>query len=197
MRSLTRVAVVLVAPVLFALGTIPLTATDAASAPPDAALDASVPDAKTPPYPPNFDAGKPKPDAPAPKKDTGPDAPPKPIPPDPTPLVSDAVFVMSVRFHKGEVTTAKVRREKLPAKAAVDRHFGRFAAELYSGPTLVERIRFDFPLINDDSNAADVYAKGLDVTVDVKIPDSDRPNKLEIWDRSTDKRWKLEYPPKP
>lgn len=198
MRSLTRVAVVLVAPALFALATIPLTTTDAASATPDGGgLDASVPDAKTPPYPPKFDAGKPKPDAPGPKKDAPADAPPKPIPPDPTPLAADGVFVMSVRFNKGEITVAKVRREKLPAKAAVDRHFGRFAAELYSGPTLVERIRFDFPLINDDSNASDIYAKGLDVTVDVRIPDSDRPNKLEIWDRSTDKRWKLDYPPKP
>lgn len=196
MRSLIRAAVVLVAPALFALGTIPLTATDAASAPPDAALDAHLPDAKTPPYPPKFDA-KPKPDVPPPDVKDAPADVPKPIPPDPTPLATDAVFVMSVRFNKGEVSITKVRREKLVMKAAVDRHFGRFAAELYSGPTLVERIRFDFPLINDDSNAADVYAKGLDVTADVRVPDSDRPNKLEIWDRSTDKRWKLDYPPKP
>jgi len=199
MRGLIRPAVVLVGPALFALATIPLTTTDAASATPDAALDAHLPDSKTPPYPPSFDAGKPKLDAQldAPKKDALlVDAPPKPIPPDPTPLVADSVFVLSVRFNKGEVTVTKVRREKLPVKAAVDRHFGRFAAELYSGPTVIERIRFDFPLINDDSNASDIYAKGLDVTVDVKIPDSDRPNKLEIWDRATDKRWKLDYPPK-
>ncbi len=197
MRSLIRAAVVLVGPALFALTTIPLTTTDAASATPDGGkLDASIPDGKAPPYPPKFDAGKPKFDAPKPMPDAPSDVP-KPIPPDPTPLAADAVWVMSVRFHKGDVTITKVRREKLATKAAVDRHFGRFAAELYSGPTLVERIRFDFPLINDDTNASDVYAKGLDVTVDVKIPDSDRPNKLEIWDRATDRRWKLEYPPKP
>ena len=198
MRNLTRPLVVLVAPALLALATIPLATTDAASATPDAALDAQVPDSKQPPYPPSFDAGKPKLDAqPPPKKDAAVDVAPKPIPPDPSPLVAEGVFVLSMRFHNGNVTVAKVRREKLATKAAVDRHFGRFAAELYSGPTVIERIRFDFPLINDDSPASDVYEKGLDVTVEVKIPDSDRPNKLEIWDRATDKRWKLDYPPKP
>jgi len=195
MRSLTRVAVVIVAPALLALATIPLATSDAASATPDA----SLPDSKPPPYPPSFDAGKPKLDAAPPKKDALPpvvDAPPKPIPPDPTPLAADAVFILSVRFNKGDVTVTKVRREKLSMKMPIDRHFGRFAAELYSGPTVIERIRFDFPLINDDGPAAEAYSKGLDVTVEVKIPDSDRPNKLEIWDRATDKRWKLDYPPK-
>ena len=57
-------------------------------------------------------------------------------------------------------------------------------------------IRFDFPLINDDSKASEVYEKGLDVTVEVRVPDSDRPNKFEIWDRANDKRWQFEYPPK-
>jgi hypothetical protein len=193
MRGL-RVIVVLLAPALFALGTIPLATTNAVSATPDASIDASI-DAAKPPLP--MDAAKPKLDAqPPPKKDALVDAPPKPIPPDPTPLVSDAVFVLSVRFNKGTVTITKVKREKLAVKSAVERRMGRFAAELFSGPTLVERIRFDFPLINDDSKASEVYEKGLDVTVDVRIPDSDRPNKFEIWDRATDQRWKFDYPPK-
>lgn len=120
----------------------------------------------------------------------------KSIQPDPTPLVADAVFVLSIRFDKGKVSIVKVGREKLPKKAAVPRKLGRFAVELLSGPTVVERVRFDFPLIHDDDVAGEAYAKGLDVTVDVRIPDSDRPNKLEIWDRATDKRWKYTYPPK-
>lgn len=120
----------------------------------------------------------------------------KSIQPDPTPLVADAVFVLSIRFDKGKVSITKVVREKLPKKAAVPRKLGRFAVELLSGPTVVERVRFDFPLIHDDDVAGEAYAKGLDVTVDVRVPDSDRPNKLEIWDRATDKRWKYTYPPK-
>jgi hypothetical protein len=203
MRSVTRVAAVLVAPALAALAMMPLATTHAASsagASPNASFDAALPDTKPPPYPPKFDAGKPKFDAAADaKKDALPpvvDAP-KPIPPDPTPLVTGAVFVLTVKYDKGVVSIAKARREKLPKKGAVERHFGRFAAELYSGPTLVERVRFDFPLINDDSKTAEAYENGLTVAVEVKIPDSDRPNKLEIWDRATDKRWTFDYPPKP
>lgn len=191
-----RMIVVLAGPALFALGTIPLMSGDASSATPDGGLDTSWESGK-PPLP--IDGGRPKLDAAPPKKDGALDAPkppPTPIPPDPTPLVSDAVFVLSVRFNKGTVQITKVRREKLASKSAVERRMGRFAAELFTGPTLIERIRFDFPLINDDSKASEVYEKGLDVTVEVRVPDSDRPNKLEIWDRANDQRWKFEYPPK-
>ena len=200
MRTLIRATVVLGAPGLLALLVLLPISREAPAAGPDGgpSLDASL-DVAKPPYPPTFDAGKPKLDAAI--LDAKKDAPlpsdaAKPIPPDPTPLFTDAVFVLTVKFDKGVVSIVKVRHEKLPAKVALERRFGRFAAELFSGPTLVERVRFDFPLINDDSTATEVYEKGLVVTVDVRIPDSDRPNKLEIWDRADDKRWKFDYPPK-
>ncbi len=120
----------------------------------------------------------------------------RPIAPDPVPLQSDAFFVLTVTFRRGSITVDEIAREKLATKQAAVRRFGRFAAELYSGPTLVERVRFDFPLISDDDYASDMYARGLVTTVKVRIPDSDRPNKLEIWDRATDRRWRLEYPPR-
>lgn len=203
MRSLIRATVALAAPVLLGLSVLLPVAREAPAAGPDSGTPDVAPilDAnKPPPYPPSFDAGKPKLDAGA--MDAKKDAPPlpndaqKPIPPDPAPLVSDAVFILTVKWDKGVVSITKVRHEKLATKVAVDRRFGRFAAELYSGPTLVERIRFDFPLINDDSYTTEVYEKGLTVDVEVKIPDSDRPNKFEIWDRANDKRWKFDYPPK-
>lgn len=167
------------------------------------ATDASFPDAK-----PSWDAGKPsdafKLDAPPkfdapPKLDAKLDAKtdayvPPPILPDPTPLTCDAVYVLTVKWDKGTLTLDKVRTEKLAQKAALPRKFGRFAAELYVGDTLLERLRFDIPLLVDDSVASETYAKGLVTTVDVKIPDSERPNRLEIWDRATDKRWKFVYP---
>jgi hypothetical protein len=120
----------------------------------------------------------------------------RPIAPDPSPLLSDAVFALTITFAKGSITVDRVEREKLPSKQAVVRRFGRFAAELYSGPTLLERVRFDFPLIADDDYAGDVYARGLITSVKVRIPDSERPNKLEIWDRATDRRWSFDYPPR-
>ncbi len=201
MHRVTRIGIVL-APALLVAGIIPLSASSAPSAAPSSTADAALsPDSTPLPLPdaklPIFDAHKPI-DGGA-KKDAQPtydSNAPKPIPPDPVPLASDVALVMTVRFNKGAVTVEKVRREKLGQKMVLPRHFGRFAAELYSGPTLVERIRFDFPLIADDDLAGDTYAKGLDVTVEVRIPESDRPNKLEIWDRASDRRWKFAYPPK-
>jgi hypothetical protein len=202
MRTLIRATVALSAPGLLALAVMLPISREAPAAGPDSGTPDVSPMLdvyKPPPYPPKFDAGKPKLDAAG--LDAKKDAPlpqdaTKPIPPDPTPLFTDAVWVLSVKFDKGVVSITKVKHEKLAVKGTVDRRFGRFAAELYSGPTLVERVRFDFPLINDDSVASEIYEKGLVVSVDVKIPDSDRPNKLEIWDRANDKRWKFDYPPK-
>jgi len=200
MRSLnlhglfSRLAVFATAPAVVAIAVALLASPGASSAPTaDASFDvmpskdAAVPDTR--------DAAV----------DVRPDAPKLPdvrfidarvIPPDPTPLISDSVFVMSVRFDKGTISIDKTKRVTLGKKEALPRHMGRFAAELYVGPTLIERLRFDFPLISDDDNASESYAKGLNVVVEVKIPDSDRPTRLEIWDRATDKRWTFPYPPK-
>jgi hypothetical protein len=147
---------------------------------PDVAFDARRPDAI--PVPPDVNP---------PVADARP-----PIPPDPTPLAAEALFVIGFRYANRTFTIARVRRESLPKPAAVPRRFGRFAAELYVGPTLLERIRFDVPLLHDDDQASESYEKGLDITVDVKLPDSDRPTRLEVWDRATDRRWRFAYPPK-
>lgn len=117
------------------------------------------------------------------------------IAPDPTPLPCDAVLVLSVRYDKGTIRLEKVRREAVAKGTTLPRRFGRFAAELYVGPTLLERARFDFPLIHDDDAPGAVFGKTLDFTVEVRVPDSDRPTRLEIWDRASDKRWIFRYPP--
>lgn len=201
-RSLIiRGSVLAAGPLLLAMAAsfVSITASSAPNAPTslDAISKDALPsaDASPPPKDAFIDGGKTdatpkKPDALPPPHDTA-----KPIAPDPTPLAADAIYVLTVRWNKGQLAVSKVRREKLPKKDTLPRHLGRFAAELYSGPDLVERLRFDFPLIEDDTALGDTYAKGLDVSVEVKIPDSVRPNKLEIWDRATDRRWSFPYPP--
>jgi hypothetical protein len=117
------------------------------------------------------------------------------VAPDPTPLACDSVLVLTVRFFHGDLEITRVRREPVAKGTVLPRRFGRFAAELYVGPTLLERARFDFPLIQSDDAIGSFYAKTLDISVDVRVPDSDRPNKLELWDRASDRRWLLRYPP--
>jgi hypothetical protein len=202
---LLRAAIVGAPAGLLALA-ISLASSSSSSAP--VALDAMSFDASLPDINKSFDAkmpfdvikldGKPT-DAKLPWGDVALDIreeAPKPIAPDPTPLACESVYVLTVKWDKGVLTLDKTRHEKLAAKAVLPRKFGRFAAELYVGPTLLERLRFDIPLLSDDDNTSAAYAKGLVTSVDVRIPVSDRPTRLEIWDRATDKRWVYPYPPK-
>jgi len=161
--------------------------------PPDASwTDATLPDAK----PPVLDAagGEEGP------KDAKPDAldaeAAPPIPPDPTPLVCEYAFVLHVQWNKGVLSIEGARREKQTKKGALPHHMGRFAVELYVGPTLLDRDRFDIPLIGDDGPTSDAFGKGLVTAIDVRVPESDRPTRMEIWDRATDNRWIFAYPPK-
>ena len=190
----SRLAVLATAPAAVAIVVALLSSPGASSAPAaDASLDATPP-SKDAASPDTRDAADVRVDAPKLPDVRFTDV--RVIPPDPTPLVSDAIFVLTVRFDKGTISIDKTKRVTLAKKEALPRHMGRFAAELYVGPTLIERLRFDFPLISDDDNASESYAKGLNVAVDVKVPDSDRPTRLEIWDRATERRWTFPYPPK-
>lgn len=195
-----RAAVVLGAPAIVA--TIVSFGSGASSAPPIYPPDANWTDATLPDVKLIVDANLDVAfaDAKTPAKDAKIDAPldvsPPPIPPDPTPLVCDTVFVLGVQWNKGVVTIERARREKLPKKMQLPHHMGRFAVELYVGPTLLDRDRFDVPLLGDDGPASDPFGKGLVTIVDVRVPESDRPTRLVIWDRATDKRWTFDYPPK-
>ena len=197
-------AAIVVAPGGLLVLAISLASTRSSSAPValDASYDAQLPDAKTFDAKVQPDVGKGDAKAPFDAKlpwgDVGVDAhvDARPIAPDPTPLACESVFVLTVKWDKGVLTLDRTRREKLLAKSVLPRKFGRFAAELYVGPTLLERLRFDIPLLTDDDSTSAAYGKGLVTSVDVKIPESDRPTRLEIWDRATDERWVYAYPPK-
>jgi hypothetical protein len=68
-------------------------------------------------------------------------------PPDPTPLTERAWWVYPVTYDRGELRVDPPRLECLPRPTASARRMGRFAFELWLGGELVERIRFDFPLL--------------------------------------------------
>jgi hypothetical protein len=68
-------------------------------------------------------------------------------PADPTPIISKSQWVYDLRWDKGSIYLLGVHPLELPAPQATPRVMGRFAVELYSGATLVERARFDFPML--------------------------------------------------
>ncbi len=129
-----------------------------------------------------------------------------PIVPDPPALVEQGQWVYDLRYDRADVFLVGVHRVSLLEPRATPRVMGRFALELYSGPTLIERVRFDFPGLGaaDPSVAKDGGKQplhgGVSLTaklatrVGVMLPATQRGTKLELWDRATDRRWRLPWP---
>ena len=137
----------------------------------------------------------------------GPDASAlEPIAPDPTPLVASRQWVYDLRYDKGDVYLVGVHASDLPAPRATPRVMGRFAFELYTGPVLTERVRFDFPGLGayeepvPDGGRRPLHGatvswnSKLTTHVGVMLPAVDRGTKLVLWDRATNRRWPLPWP---
>jgi hypothetical protein len=123
------------------------------------------------------------------------------IPPDPVPMVSRKQWVFDLRWSKGEPYLLAVRPLDLGAPQETPRAMGRFAVELFEGPTLIERVRFDFPMLGADEPRDAGYMdppsfqRNLTSRIGVMFPAVNRGTRLELWDRATDRRWPLPWPP--
>jgi hypothetical protein len=116
-------------------------------------------------------------------------------PPDPTPMVERSQWVFDLRWDRGDVYLVGVHPLELPAPQATPRAMGRFAVELFEGPTLIERVRFDFPLLGaEEPDAAIMLTPKLRTRIGVVFPASKRGTRLELVDRSSGRRWGLPWP---
>jgi hypothetical protein len=133
--------------------------------------------------------------------------------PDPAPLSEKKQWIYDLRYAGGDLYLLGIHPLELPAPQATPRAMGRFALELYEGATLIERARFDFPMLGDvmPAGGADAgpkagrerpiqgappsFAGKLVTRIGVMFPASKRGTKLVIVDRATDMRWPLPWPP--
>lgn len=116
-------------------------------------------------------------------------------PPDPPALVERMQWVFDLRWDRGDVWLLGVHPLELPAPQATPRVMGRFALELFEGPTLIERARFDFPLLGapEPDGGPSLTAK-LRTRIGVMFPASSRGTRLDLVDRATGRRWALPWP---
>ncbi|HEY8041765.1 MAG TPA: hypothetical protein VIF15_18300 [Polyangiaceae bacterium] len=118
--------------------------------------------------------------------------------PDPPALVERAQWVFDLRWDRGDVWLLAVHPLELPGPQATPRVMGRFALELFEGKTLLERVRFDFPLLGvPEVDGGPSLTSKLRTRIGVVFPATARGTRLELWDRATNRRWSLPWPPQP
>ena len=124
------------------------------------------------------------------------------IPPDPPALSERMQWVFDLRWDRGDVYLLEVHKTDMGAPHPTPRVMGRFALELYEGPTLIERVRFDFPMLGVPETpdagfrTPPRFEPKLKTRIGVFFPATKRGTRLELWDRAKDTRYPLPWPPK-
>jgi hypothetical protein len=132
--------------------------------------------------------------------DAGP--PPGGFAPDPTPLVTRHQWVVDLGYREGVVSFRGARRAEIPKAITTPRMMGRFALELYVGKELIDRVRFDFPLLGADELAGGErrwdsppsFERRLSTTAAVMFPHSERATRVVLVDRASGRVWSLPWP---
>jgi hypothetical protein len=111
-------------------------------------------------------------------------------------MVARSRWIFDLRWDSGDVWLLGVRLEDLPSPQATPRAMGRFAIELYEGPVVIERVRFDFPLLGAwEPDAGLSLSRRLRTAIGVYVPVTARGTRLLLVDRATSNRWELPWPP--
>jgi hypothetical protein len=125
--------------------------------------------------------------------------------PDPSPLSTAHQFDLTVRYSKGTMSFVAARAVELPRPVLTPRRMGRFAVELWIGSELVDRVRFDFPLLGADlpekpgpkpiRGGPARFAPGADTSCHVQVPASDRATSARLVDRLSGESVNIPWPP--
>jgi hypothetical protein len=146
------------------------------------------------------DAGAPQAPLPLVSDDAGP--PPQGYLPDPAPLVTRHQWVVDLGYQAGTVVFGGARRVQLARPSGTPRAMGRFALELFIGKELIDRVRFDFPLLGADDfadtprrwDSPPSFELYLSTRAAVMFPHSERATRAVLVDRATGNVWALPWP---
>lgn len=130
-------------------------------------------------------------------------APPREgFPADPPAHATEKQWVFDVAWDKGASAVAAAKSASAKKPIATARAMGRFALELWVGKELLDRVRFDVPLLGDDTpyrKTTSFFKKPtfqrVTTTVKVQMADSPRATVLAFVDRSTGETKKYFWPP--
>jgi hypothetical protein len=136
------------------------------------------------------------------------EAAPEPTPPDsvpdPEPLKVARQWEYEVLYDKGKLSVARVRAMRFDKPVVTARQMGRFAIELWIGRELVDRVRFDFPLLAAEDprpgprrpmKDPPSLGAGARVSRTLLVPASPRATRAVLVDRATGETTPLPWPP--
>ena len=121
------------------------------------------------------------------------------------PLSERAQWSYPVAYERGAVLVSTPELICLQRPQATARRIGRFAFELWLGRELIDRVRFDFPLLAGEEPASGSrrpiqetprFAPGARVSVMLRVPASERANRARILDRATGEVIDVTWPPR-
>ena len=114
-------------------------------------------------------------------------------PPDPVAMRMKEQWQLSLRFERGEVSVVQVEQKLYSQAQLTSRRLGRFAVEFWIGQELLERVRFNFPLLGESNDDSAIEA-GLTTTASVEVPLVSRATFARILDRKTRREWLVKLP---
>ncbi len=118
---------------------------------------------------------------------------------DPSPSMTRRKWAYDVRLRRGQLVAGPPSAVDRGRPIATPRFLGRFAIELFVGPLLLERVRFDLPLVDpgpaEKGEAMPPFSSKLNTRRVVEVPDLDRATRAELVDGATGRRQRLSWPP--
>ncbi len=124
--------------------------------------------------------------------------------PDPDPLRLARQWQYTLLYDRGKVRIQSVKALRFARPVVTSRNMGRYAIELWIGHELVDRVRFDFPLVAAEApqhgprrpiNEPPTLAAGAVATRQVLVPASTRATRAVLVNRASGGRQPLPWPP--
>lgn len=123
--------------------------------------------------------------------------------PDPPGYASRKQWMFAITYRDGQANITRVGSALLAKPTTTARVMGRFALELWVGKELLDRVRFEVPLLDDDPS---MHRKGAlsgprftNVTTRLvaRMMDNPRATYLVLVDRATGQSQRFWWPPEP
>jgi len=119
--------------------------------------------------------------------------------PDPAGTASTKHWVFDVPVRQGKPSLGVVRAITLDKPATTARFMGRFAVEFWIGKELIDRVRFDVPLLDDPTKRKNRRRGSPEFAVNtrlsVRLADSSRATSVVLVDRATGEAQHFAWPP--